>query len=104
MRKSKIDSAGVNVERFAEISHGHGRTLDVPAGPSSADFRFPEMLAGFWRLPESKIARALFFVTVVVNASAGLDSGEINFGELSVLRKFGNAVVDRAFAIVGKGF
>src|SRR5712671_1587925 len=104
MREGEIDAAGVDVDGFAEIFHGHGGAFDVPAGTSAADRRVPEMLAGLGRFPEGEIAGALFFVAVVVDAGAGLDSGEIDFRELAVVGKFGDAVVDGAFAGVGVGF
>src|SRR5205823_6791978 len=43
MREGEVDAAGVNVECFAEIFHGHGRALDVPARTAGADGGFPEM-------------------------------------------------------------
>src|SRR4029077_14824868 len=79
MRKREVDSAGVDIERFSKIFHGHGGTFDVPAGAARADLRFPEVLARLWRLPESKVAGAFFFVAVVVNARTGLNTGQINF-------------------------
>ena len=49
--------------------------------------RFPEMLAGLGRFPESEIARAFFFVAVHVHARAGLDAGDVDLGELAVVRE-----------------
>src|SRR5689334_24521722 len=77
MRKREIDAASVNIQRFAEIFHGHGGALDVPAGAAGADSSFPEMLAGLRRFPEGKIARAFFFVAVVIHARACLNSRQI---------------------------
>src|SRR2546430_7524234 len=104
MREGEVDAAGMNVQRFAEIFHGHCRTFDVPTGTARADLRFPEMFAGLWRLPESKVARAFFFVTVVVDPRTGLNTGQIDFGKLSVSGKFRDAVVDRTFAVVSERF
>jgi hypothetical protein len=104
MRESEVDTTGVNVQCFAEIFHSHGRALDVPAWAARADSRLPEMLAFFWRFPESKIANAFFFLAVVINARSFLNSGEVNIGKFSVGRKFCNPVVDRAIARVGIGF
>src|SRR5690348_12167879 len=102
MRKGEVDSAGVDVDGVAEILHGHGGAFDVPAGAAGTDFGFPEMLAGFGSFPEGEVAGAFFFVTIVVDASAGLDATEIDFRKLAVFRKFRDAVVDRAFAGVGE--
>ncbi len=37
MREYEIDAAGVDVERLAQILHGHHGTLDVPAGAAQAE-------------------------------------------------------------------
>src|SRR5438876_8194570 len=76
MREGEVDAAGVNVECFAEIFHGHGRALDVPARTAGADGGFPEMVAGLRRFPERKVSRTFFFVAVVVDARAGKDRDE----------------------------
>ena len=65
VREGQVDAAGVDVQRFAEIFHGHGGALDVPAGTAGADARLPEMFAGFGRFPESEIAGVVFFVAIV---------------------------------------
>src|SRR2546427_8035763 len=102
MREGEVDSAGVNVERFAEIFHGHRGAFDMPAGTARADGGLPEMFAGFRRLPECKIARAFLFVAVVVHARARLNARQIDLRQLAVIGKFGDAVVDRAFARIGE--
>jgi hypothetical protein len=94
----------VNVQRFAEIFHGHGGTLDVPAGAAGTDGRFPKMFAGLGRFPEREIACAFFFVAVVVDAGAGLNAGQVDLGKFAVVGKFRDAVVDRAFARIGECF
>jgi hypothetical protein len=104
MRKRQVDAAGVNVQRLAEILHGHGGAFDVPAGAAGPDGSFPEMLAGLGRFPEREVARALFFVAVVVDAGAGLDAGQVDLGKFAVVRKLGDAVVDRAFARIRERF
>ena len=73
----------------------------MPAGSSGTDRRFPEMLAGLRRFPQREIARALFFVAVVVHASAGLNPGHIDLRQFAVVWKFRDAVVDRSFARIG---
>ena len=104
VREREVDAAGVNVQRFAEILHGHGRAFDVPAGTAAADGRFPEMLPGLGRLPEGKIASAFFFVAIVIHARAGLNAAEVNPGKLAIIWEFGDAVVDRALARVSVRF
>ena len=100
VRKGEIDAAGVNIERVAQILHGHRGALDVPAGASRPDPRLPEMLAGFRRLPQREIARVVLFVLIHVHARAGLHPGHIDLGKSSVRRKFRDAEIDRAFALV----
>ena len=79
MRKSQIDAAAVNVQRFAQILHGHGGAFDVPAGTPRPDRRLPEMLAGLGRFPQGEIARVVLVIAVHVHARAGLHSGHVNF-------------------------
>jgi hypothetical protein len=55
-------------------------------------------------IPEGEIAGAFFFVAVDIDACAGLDAGDVDLGELAVVGKFSDAVVDGAFAGVGVGF
>ena len=57
---------------------------------------------GFGRLPQRKIARALLFVAVLVDARTGLNSATVNLRELAVFGKLRDAVIDRAFAGVGE--
>src|SRR5260370_11693881 len=104
MGKGEVDAAGVDVDRFAEILHGHGGAFDMPAGAAAADGRVPEMLAGFGSFPEGEIASAFLFVAVDVDARAGLDAGDVDLGELAVVGEFRDAVVDGAFAGVCVGF
>src|SRR5215472_5914641 len=104
MRKGEVYAAGVNVERFTEIFHGHGGALYVPARTAGADGGFPEMLARFRRFPKRKVPRTFFLVAVIVDARAGLNAGEIDFGEFSVVRKPGDAIVDRTFARIRESF
>src|SRR5262250_2918248 len=85
MRESEVDAASVNVQRLAEKFHGHCGTFDVPSGTSRTDFGFPEMFSRFRSFPECKVARAFFFVAIVVHARAGLDASQIDFGKLAVL-------------------
>src|SRR4029077_17072804 len=81
MRKCQVDSARVNVQRLAQVLHGHRRTLDVPARPAASDLRLPKMLARLWRLPQCEVARALLFIAVVVHARTRLNSRQINLRE-----------------------
>src|ERR1700686_4253593 len=87
MREGQVYAAGVNVQSFAEIFHGHGGAFDVPAGSARADACLPEMLAGVGSFPESESAGVVFVVAIVVYAGAGFHSSDIYFGELAVIRE-----------------
>src|SRR5439155_4114351 len=95
--------AGMDVQGFSQIFHGHRGTFDVPSGAPATYGCVPEMFAGFWGFPESKIASAFFFIPVDINASTGLYSSDVNFGKLSVVGEFGNAIVDGTLAGVCVG-
>src|SRR5215470_10349044 len=104
MGERQVDATGVNVQSLAKKFHGHRGALDVPAWAARADRSFPEMLARFRRFPERKIAGTFFFVAVDIDARTGLNAADIDLGKLAVLWKFGDAIVDRAFARVRAGF
>src|ERR1700722_5056551 len=78
VRKREIDSTGVNVQGLTKIFHGHRRTFDVPTRAALTDGRLPEMLAGLWCFPKSKVSCALFFVAIDIDARAGLNSCHVN--------------------------
>src|SRR5580698_576609 len=62
------------------------------------------MFTGFGSFPESEIAGVVFFVAIIIHAGAGFHSADINFRKLAVIRKFGDAVVDRTFTGIGEAF
>src|SRR4029077_17169099 len=62
------------------------------------------MLAGLGRFPEREVASAFFLIAIVVYASASLDAADVDLREFAVVRKFGDAVVDRTFAGIGVRF
>src|SRR5712664_2250256 len=84
MRKRQVDATRVNVQRVSQIFHGHRGALDVPARPAGPDWRFPEVLTGLRRFPQGEIPSAFFFVAIIVDARAGLNSRQVNLRELSV--------------------
>src|ERR1700733_7850489 len=104
MREGEVYAAGVNVQSFAEIFHGHGGAFDVPAWTAGADAGLPEMLTRFGSFPEGEIAGIVFFVAIVIHAGASFHSAQINLGELAVIRKFSDAVVDGTFTGIGEAF
>ena len=104
MREREIDAAGVNIERVAQIFHGHRRAFHVPAGTSRADSRLPEMLSRLWRLPQGEITGIVLFVLVDVDARARFHSVHVDFRKLSVVGELRDAEIDGAVARVGKPF
>lgn len=51
VRELEVNAPGVYVELVAKHVGGHGRALDVPAGPPGAPRRRPRRLARFATLP-----------------------------------------------------
>ena len=51
MRKREVDAAGVDVQRVAQILHGHGGALDVPARSAGTDGVSQKCSPGFGRFP-----------------------------------------------------
>src|SRR5271169_7120964 len=102
VRKREIDAASVNVQRLAQILHGHRGAFDMPAGAALADGRFPEMLTGLRRFPQRKVARALFFVAVHIYTRTRLNPSHVKIRKPAVLRELRDAVIDRAFDWIGK--
>src|SRR5580658_10099130 len=76
MRKDEIDSAGVNVERLAQILHGHHGTLDVPARAAHAEAFVPARLAILLSFPQNEVASVGLIVFVDIDARAGADAAE----------------------------
>ena len=71
MRKCKVHTARVYVQRFAQMLGGHNGALDVPAEPAGAEFGVPMRLAGAWRLSTGRKSRmSAFFVFVLIDAHA----------------------------------
>src|SRR5260370_11926850 len=73
MRKCQVDSTSVDIQRLAEVLHGHRGTFNVPAGAPGTDRCLPEALSRFRRFPQLKIPRAPFSVATVITARARLN-------------------------------
>ena len=58
--KLQVHPAAVQIDGLAQISVGHGRTLDVPARPPHSPGGFPRRFARLCRLPQCKIHGVLF--------------------------------------------
>src|ERR1700733_505428 len=99
MRENQVFSASMQIQRLPQFFHGHHRALQVPTRPSRPDRSIPESLAWLWRFPDSKVARAVFFVFVHINAGPVDHPAKVFLGKFAVLRKAGNSKVIRS--IVG---
>src|SRR5438309_2879986 len=96
MRENQVFTARVQIEALAQLSHGHDRALDVPAGTPPTDNRFPKSLARLGRFPERKVAGAVLIIVIDVYARAILHAREISLREFSVPGKFGDAEIIRS--------
>ena len=96
MREHEVFAAGVEVEGFAEVLHGHGGALDVPAGAAVAERGVPCVLAGLGGLPDGEVAGGVLLVLVDIDARAGVDAVEVFLGELAVVGIAGDAEVPGA--------
>ena len=101
VRKDQINAAGVNVERLPQVLHAHRRALDVPAGPSRAQRRFPGLLPGFARLPESEVSGIVLAVFIDIDPRARLQAADIEVGQRPIARKARDPIVGRAVRNVG---
>ena len=66
VREGQVNPAGMQVDRFAEVSADHRGALDVPAGAITTPRAFPCDVAVLWlpRLPQREIATVLLLVSV----------------------------------------
>ena len=93
VREHEVFAAGVQVERFAEVLHGHGGALDVPAGAAGAERRLPGCLAGLGGLPKSEITGGVLLVLVEVDAGAVFHAVQVFLRELAVAGEASDAEV-----------
>ena len=101
MRKLQIDSAGMDVERLAQILHCHGGALQVPARPSRPERPRPMRLVFAAGFPQREIAGIVFLVFVLVDAGAGSDAFRVEPRELPVVVPARNLEIRRAAAAIG---
>ena len=51
VREHQVFAAGMQIKAVAQVLHGHGGTLDVPARPAAPDGGVPSSFAGLGGLP-----------------------------------------------------
>src|SRR2546421_9254248 len=64
VRKDVVDTAGVDVETFAQVLHANRRALDVPARPARAERSLPRLLFRLTRLPEDEVTWIVLAVVI----------------------------------------
>jgi len=104
MRKDQVDPAGVNVEGLSQVLDAHRGALDVPAGPSRTQRRFPGLLPGFARLPEGEVPRVILAVFIDVNPGARLQAADIEMGKRAVAREGRDPKIRRPVGDIGVSF
>src|SRR5262249_10851478 len=57
VREDQVLAAAMDVERLAEVFHGHRRALDVPARPPRTPRALPRGLARLRALPQREVQR-----------------------------------------------
>src|SRR5437763_6252186 len=97
MREDVIDTAAVDIDLVTEQCRGHRTALDVPAGPARPPWRIPFHIGVFFipRFPQREIADVLLVVFVVLYAPGRLQLREIEVRELSLVRKYVDAKINR---------
>ena len=96
MREDEVHTAGVDVERRAQVAHAHGRAFDVPAGPPLADGRIPARFVGLGSLPESEVAHVILGVVVGLHPLPYPHALRIESSQPPIVRPRGNPEEDRA--------
>ena len=104
VRETKVDAATMQVERGTKVGQRHRRALNVPAGAAFAPRRRPEVRAilRFAGLPQSEVGSRLAFIFIGVVGFAGgvlglgLELGEVDMVQLTVIRAGADLEVDRA--------
>ena len=98
VREEVVDAARVQVERLAEVLHGHRGALDVPAGAAAPPRGVPadRSVRRLPRLPEREVADVLLVVFVRRAPQARALVVEVDVGELAVAGELADLEVDRA--------
>jgi len=96
MRENVVHAAAVNVDLIAEQRGGHRAALDVPPGTAAAPWTLPADIAILFIpcFPECEVANVFLVIFVVFHAAGRLQLGEIEMGELPVIRKFVDAEIN----------
>ncbi len=93
MGKHQVFAAGVEVEAFAEILHGHGGALQMPAGTAAPDGSVPAGFSCRSCFPEGEVAGGVTLVFIDIDAGAVGHAFQIFFAELAVVREGAEAEV-----------
>src|SRR5207245_11533127 len=96
MQEKVVSSSAVNVGRIAQGRGGHRGAADVPPGTAAAPLTLPADIAILFIpcFPECEVANVFLVIFVVFHAAGRLQLGEIEMGELPVIRKFVDAEIN----------
>ncbi len=96
-----VDPTRVDIQGFAQETHGHRRAFEVPAGASAADLGLPGGLVLLGPLPKHKVPGIVLLVFVRVHPGAGQVFVQSYPRELAIGREGRDSVVDRVAGTVG---
>ena len=107
MRKGEVGTAAVNINLRAEVAHGHGAALYMPARTARTPRAGPCRFAGCLRLPENKV-KWVFFAYIVGEVAALIGDGKHGriivqadgAGHNAKIRVFPNTEIDIATALI----
>src|SRR5690606_2322266 len=104
VREHQVEAAAVQIEAFAEVTHRHGRALDVPPRATGTVHTGPRGLAVATLLPQREIVRmalAAQLVLIDALARARLQIFELAVREFAVLLRGRHRKIDVPVDLVG---
>src|SRR4030095_9938535 len=101
--KNQIPTAAVNIERLAQILRAHRRAFNMPARPAWTPWAVPRGVSRFARFPQREIERRALAL-VDFNARSSLQLVDIFPGQLAVVRKSGDGIINVAVDPIGEFF
>ena len=103
--EDEVGAAAVQVDGGAQLPHGQGRALDVPAGPARSPERLPRRLVLGRGLPEHEVERIALVGIVGIAAPLGRQRQHVlsrKVADLPEAVELGHLEVDAAAGLVGE--
>ena len=88
--EDQVLATAVNVQSCAQVGHGHGGALYVPARPAGSPGAFPRWLTHAGALPQHKV-HGVFFALVHFYSGAGLHAVQGPVAQFAVIVFLGDA-------------